>query len=327
MEYRTLGSTGLEVSAVTFGTSPLGGLFGPVPVEQARAAVHTAVDLGMNLIDTSSYYGDAEERLGRILGDLPGDVLLATKAGRLGWDEFDFSPGGIRRSLEESLRRLGRDSVDVFQLHDIDFRPLGPILTEAFGVLEDLRREGKCRFIGMTCYSLPATRRVLLETDVDVVLNYAHGTLLDDSLTEELTPVARERRTGLMNAAAVSLGLLTPGVLGRTTHNIASEASLRAAQAMARVAERRGADLAFLANQYALQRVGADTTVIGSTNPEHLASAARALTTPIDEELLAEVLACRLPLEEQQWRVGLPENEDWSWRTRPAGAVRADGVQ
>ncbi len=314
MEYRPLGTTGVDVSAISFGTSPLGQLFGPVPFEQARDAVFAAVDLGMNLIDTSSYYGDAEERLGRIIGDLPDDVLTATKGGRLGWDEFDFTPAAIRSSLEASLERLGRDHVDVFQLHDIDFVPLGPVLEDGFAELVKLREEGKCRFIGTTCYSLPAIRRVLLETDVDVVLNYSHGTLLDDSMTDELAPIAKERGVGLMNAAAVSLGMLTPGVLGMEKHNIASDVSLRAAQAMARTAERRGADIAFVANQYALQRVQCDTTVIGSTNIEHLTSAVSALTTPIDEELLAELLASRLPLEEQQWSVGLPENNRWEWR-------------
>lgn len=315
MEYRTLGKTGLNVSAVSYGTSPFGGLFGPVPFEQAKAALFTALDLGINLIDTSSYYGDAEERLGRVASELPNDVLIATKAGRLDWEGFDFSAAGIRKSLENSLRLLNRDSVDVFQLHDVDFCPLDPIVSDAFEVLEDLKREGKCRFVGMTCYSLPTIRRVMLETSVDVVLNYAHGTLLDNSLSEELAPIATERGIGLMNAAAVSLGILVPGVLEKTEHNIASPASLRAAQQMARTAAEHGVDIAFLANQYAFQRVQAATTVVGTTNVEHLKSTVDALSAPIDDEVLNAVLSHRLPLAEQQWSVGLPENEDWSWRT------------
>ena len=316
MEYRPLGKTGLDVSAVSFGTAPLGGLFGDVSFDQARDALFAAVDLGVNLIDTSSYYGDAEERLGRMIGDLPDDVAIATKGGRLGWDEFDFTPAGIRRSLERSLQLLGRDSVDIFQLHDIDFRPLDPIFTEAFEALQELKREGKCRFVGMTCYSLPTTRRAMLETDVDVVLNYAHGTLLDNSLSDELAPVAEERGTGIMNAAAVSLGILVPGVVDKTEHNIASQASLRAARQMARTASEHGVDIAFLANQYALQRAAAATTVVGTTSIPHLESAVAALTTPIDEDVLEAVLAHRLPLAEQQWAVGLPENEDWGWLDR-----------
>ncbi|WP_449282048.1 aldo/keto reductase [Leucobacter sp.] len=313
MEYRPFGSTGFEVSAVSFGTAPFGQLFGPVSFEQGREALFRAIDLGMNLVDTSSYYGDAEERLGRVAGELPDDVWLATKAGRLGWSEFDFSPAGIRKSLERSLALLRRDQVDLFQLHDIDFVRLGPIFDDSVAELLQLRDEGKCRFIGMTCYSLPTTRRVLLEAPVDVALNYAHGTLLDDSLTTELAPVAAEKGIGLMNAAAVSLGLLVPAVLEKTEHNIASDASLAAARRMARAAADAGVDIAFLANQYALQRVDCATTVIGSTSAKHIEEAARALEAPIEEEILETLLRHRLPLADQQWSVGLPENEDWYW--------------
>lgn len=313
MEYRAFGTTGFDVSAVTYGTAPLGQLFGPVPFEQAREALFRAVDLGMNLIDTSSYYGDAEERLGRVTGELPDDVWLATKAGRLGWNEFDFSPAGIRASLERSLGLLKRDQVDVFQLHDIDFVPLGPLFEDSMAELVKLREEGKCRFVGMTCYSLPTTRRVLLETSVDVALNYSHGTLLDNSLSSELAPIAAEKGIGLMNAAAVSLGLLVPGIVDKTEHNIASDVSLAAGQRMARAAAARGVDIAFLANQYAFQRVDCATTVIGTTNAAHVDAAVQALETPIDEDVLEEILALRLPLMEQQWSVGLPENENWDW--------------
>lgn len=315
MEYRAFGTTGFEVSALSFGTAPLGQLFGPVPFEQAREALFSAVDSGMNLVDTSSYYGDAEERLGRVTGQLPEDVWLATKAGRIGWDNFDFTPTGIRASLERSLRLLNRDQVEVFQLHDIDFVPVGALFEDSVAELMSLRAEGKCRFVGVTCYSLPTIRRAMLETSVDIVLNYAHGTLLDNSLTDDLAPIARERGTALMNAAAVSLGLLVPSVVQKSEHNIASNASLAAAQKMARVAASRGADIAFLANQYALQRVACDTTVVGTTSARHVQEAVKALRAPIDEELLAEVLELRLPLMEQQWDVGLAENEDWNWRS------------
>lgn len=313
MKYNELGNTGLKVSAVAFGTAPLGGLFGSVSMEDARAALFLARDLGINVVDTSPYYGDAEERLGMLLPELPDDVILATKCGRSGWSEFDFSPSAIRHSLECSLKRMGRGDVDVFQLHDIDFVDLGPLFEDSMAELLRLRDEGKCRFIGMTCYSLPVIRRVLLETDVDVVLNFGHGTLLDNSLTEYLAPLAREQGVGLMNAAAVSLGLLTPRVINVDSHDIASEVSLQAAKDMAREAVARGIDIASLANQYALQCVDADTTVIGTTKLQHLREAVKAIDAPIDQDVLDAVLRFRLPLLEQQWEVGLKEHENWSW--------------
>src|SRR5699024_5133706 len=164
-------------------------------------------------MDTSPYYGDAEEKLGGMLADIPDDVLVSTKAGRYSFDDFDFSPARIRTSLDESLRRLRRDHVDVLQLHDIDFVELDSLLTDSFAELQSLKEEGKVRAIGMTCYSIHALHRVVNETDVDVILNFAHGTLLDDSLSELLAPAARERGIGVINAAAVSVGLLTPKIL------------------------------------------------------------------------------------------------------------------
>lgn len=320
MEYTTLGQTGIEVSRVSFGTSPFGQLFGPVPFEQARAALWRALELGITFIDTSPYYGDAEERLGRMAGDVPDGVVVGTKAGRNGKDEFDFRPAQIRESLERSLRLLRRDSVDIFQLHDIDFGDLDRILTDSYDELTRLRDSGKCRAIGMTCYSVPASRRVLLETDVDVFLNFSHGTLLDDSLSTELSPLAREKGVGTMNAAAVSLGLLTPAVLAEDPNtpssvDLASEGSRTAARRMAELAASQGRSIAYLANLYATQFVDCDTTLIGTTKIAHLEEAVRASEADPSEDadLIEALLALRVPVRANQWPVGKAENGVWDW--------------
>ena len=304
-----LGSTGLEVTPVSFGTAPLGQLFGPVPEEVGAAAVDEAIDLGITFFDTSPYYGDAEERLGRALRGKRDRVLVGTKAGRNPGEHFDFSPRAIRASVDRSLRLLGTDHLDVLQLHDIEFVDLDPVLTDGYTTLVELRDEGKCRAIGMTGYSIAAARRVITETDCDVVLNFAHGTLLDNSLEDELGAVARENGVALMNAAAVALGLLTPAV-----HRLAAEghmapaAVVDAALRMNAVCEAAGASISFLANQYAIQRSGAVTTVVGTTNRAHLREAVEAADAPIDEELLAAVLAERPDPAAAQWGLGLPQN-------------------
>jgi L-galactose dehydrogenase len=309
MEYRPLGRTGLTVSSVSFGTGSLGGLFGPLDEADALRLVDEAIDSGISLIDTSPYYGSAEARLGKaITPDKRDRVVLATKAGRYGLDDFDFSPGRIRRSVEESLRLLATDYVDILQLHDIEFVPLGPVLEDGFAALQQLKDEGKCRFVGMTGYPVATFVRVMRETDVDVVLTYAKGTLLDDSISTELVPVAEEEGVGLMNAAAVSLGLLTPGGSKIEIDHPAPAAVQAAARRMVALAEERGADIAFLANQYAIQRTGTATTVVGAGKSRHLQSALRAASTPIDEELLAEILALRPAPGERQWHMGLEEN-------------------
>src|SRR3954451_7370036 len=110
MEYRQLGNTGLRVSVVGFGASPFGGNFGAVEESTAIRTLHRSFDLGVNLVDVSPYYGltTAETVLGKALHGIDRDrYILATKVGRYGEAEFDFSADRVTRSVDESLGRLG----------------------------------------------------------------------------------------------------------------------------------------------------------------------------------------------------------------------------
>src|SRR5215212_2606696 len=123
MEFRLLGSTGLEVSVLGFGASPLGDVFGRINADEGIRAVHCAIDLGVNFFDVSPYYGLtlAETRLGQALRGKRDRVILATKCGRYDEDEFDFSARRVAASVDESLRRLQTDYLDVVHAHDIEF--------------------------------------------------------------------------------------------------------------------------------------------------------------------------------------------------------------
>jgi aryl-alcohol dehydrogenase-like predicted oxidoreductase len=318
MRHHPLGSTGLQVSEISFGTGSLGDMYGRLDDGDAIRLVHEVLDVGITFIDTSPYYGSAEERLGRALDGRRDEVLIGTKAGRYGLDDFDFSPARIRRSLDESLRRLRTDHVDVLQLHDVEFVPLGPVLDDAFEALAELRASGKARCVGMTGYPVPTLSRVIEETDVDVVLTYAKSTLLDDSLMD-LVPLAERHGVGLINAAAVAIGLLTPGGSRATIGDPWPAAVAQAADRMRVLASDVGVDIAFLANQYSIQRTPAPTTVVGVGTSRHLHEALRAADTPIDEELLARFLALRPPSRERRWTMGLPENN----RPEPRPAATA----
>jgi L-galactose dehydrogenase len=310
VDYGELGTTGLRVSAVAYGTAPLGNMFGGTDEQQAMTSVRRAVDAGINFFDTSPYYGNglAEERLGKAVGTIRDQVVVGTKAGRYGFDDFDFSPARIRASLTDSLRLLGVDHVDILQLHDVEFVDLDGVLGESYQELAKLRDEGKCRFIGMSGYPIATLRRAIAETDLDVVLSYAHGTLLDTCVKDDLVPVARERGVGVINAAAVALGLLTPGG-SRIGHDHPADAGIRAAaQRIAAACAAAGVDVSFLANQYAIQRSGCATTVVGTTNPKHLDSAVAAAGTPIDEDLLSAVLEAAGPVRNRCWASGRAEN-------------------
>ena len=310
MEYRELGRTGLTVSVVGYGTAPLGDMFGITDEDAALQSAYRALDAGINFFDSSPFYGKglAEERLGKVLRGRRQEIIVGTKAGRYGPDEFDFSAERIRRGFEDSLRRLGTDYVDILQLHDVEFVDLEGPIGEGYGELLRLREAGMCRFIGMTGYPTAMTRRVMTECDLDVTLSYAHCTLLDTCLTDEVLPLAQERRVGVMNAAAVALGLLTQAGPPPHIAQVVGERICTLARRVVEVCQRRGADVSFLANQYSIQRSGCATTLIGTAKQRHLDSAVAAVEEPIDEDLLAEVLAAVGPDRGRHWISGLPQN-------------------
>ena len=307
MRYHPLGSTDLKVSAVSFGTAPLGDMFGAADETEATNAIHRALDAGITFFDSSPYYGNglAERRLGTALRGRRDDVVIGTKAGRYG-SEFDFTPKRLRESIHHSLELLQTDHVDILQLHDIEFTDLDGVFGDTYAELARLRDEGKCRYIGMTGFPMETLRRAVAETDLDVVLSYAHYTLLNTRLADELVPLCRERGVGLINAAAVALGLLTPA--GSRIAVPAGQQIVDAARRAGEVCAERGADIAFLANQFSIQRSGAATTVVGTTKARHLDAAVAAEAAPIDEDLLTAVLAATVDVRDLSWSSGLPEN-------------------
>lgn len=308
MRYNQLGKTDLQVSAVSLGTAPLGDMFGAVEETDATAVVGRALEAGVNFFDSSVYYGGglAERRLGTALRGQRHQAVISTKAGRFGRHEFDFSPQRIRQSLHRSLELLQTDYVDIFHLHDIEFVDLDGVFTDAYAELVRLRDEGKCRYIGMTGYPMKTLVRAVTETDLDAVLSYAHYTLLNTRLADELAPVCDQHGVGLVNAAAVALGLLTPS--GPRIEVPAGRRIVEAARRAIEVCEAAGADVSFLANQFSIQRSGAATTVVGTTKTRHLDSAVAAASAPIDEDLLTAVLAATADVHAVSWSSGLAEN-------------------
>ena len=308
MEIKRLGATDLHVSRLGFGASSFGGAFGAVASAEAHRTVHTALELGINYFDVSPYYGEtvAETVLGNILRDIPRDrYLLSTKAGRYGTADFDFSAARVTRSVDESLARLHCGHIDLLLCHDIEFGDLNQIVNETLPALRRVQEQGKIRAVGISGLPLAIFRRVLSQTELDAVLSYCHYTLFDTTLVS-LFALVSEKKTGLINAAPLSMGLLT--VRGAPDWHAAGP-EIRAACARAAAHCRsRGADIAQIAMQFSAACPQMDVTLFGTPSADELRRNVAWAQTEPDAELLREVQAILQPVHNRTWASGRPEN-------------------
>lgn len=309
MKRRLLGRTGLEVPFLAFGASSLGAEFRRVTVEEALASVHVALDLGMNLIDTSPFYGRgmSEVLLGIALKEVPRDsYTLCTKLGRYDLGHFDFSAKRVAESVDVSLHRLGTDHLDIILCHDIEFVPMDQIVDETIPALKKIRDAGKVRFIGFSGYPQKIFRFICDQADVDCVLNYNQYTLQNTRFAEETVPWLVERGIGVMNAGPFSARLLTDATLPAWLKE--PESVKEAARRAAAACRARGTPIAKLALQFSLENPLIATTIAGSANPANIRDWATWAAEPIDRELLAEVREIFAPVHNVGHVEGLPEN-------------------
>jgi len=307
MKYRKFGKTGLNVSALSFGASSLGSVFHETDEAESIQTVHAAVDAGINLIDVSPYYGltKAETVLGKALAQIPRDrFFLSTKAGRYGEQSFDFSQQRILSSVDESLRRLHTDYVDILFLHDIEFVPYEEVVQEAFYAMEKLKQQGKIRFAGVSGLPLSLFEKILAHQRIDAILSYCHYSLNDTSLLDIL-PLLEQHKIGLMNASPLSMGLLNTRALP-DWHPAADEIRQICKKAAQYCAD-QGEDIAKLAIQFSTLNERIPTTLVSSANPATIRNNAAWTEEPIDDALLAEVLRILEPIHNHTWTSGLPE--------------------
>ncbi len=306
MQYRELGRTGLKVSILSQGGAAIGQQYGPVTVADAADCVHAAIDAGINLIDTSAYYGEgkSEEILGEILqAGWRDKTYICTKAGRIARNTFDFSPAGMEQCLDGSLRRLRTDAVDILLAHDIEYaHDFDAIFTETAATLEKLKRKGKCRYIGMSCLPLGLLKQAIERCDLDVVISYAHYNLQNTTLLTDLLPIAQSRGVGILNASPLSLGLLTNQ--GPPAWHPADPELREACARAAEFCRERGADIAFLGMQFCLAESRIPSTITGTARRSELAANLRAMTEPLDQELVAEVQRILAPVRDRVWPSG-----------------------
>jgi D-threo-aldose 1-dehydrogenase len=307
----------VTVTRIGFGAAAIGGLFAPVDEAGALAAMRAAWDGGVRYFDTAPHYGVglSEERLGRFLRELPrAGFTISTKVGRLlvpseapppdGVEGFygtpartrvrDYSRDGVRRSLEESLERLGLDRIDVVLIHDPDDH-VEQAIGAAYPALRELRDQGVVGAIGVGMNQTPMLTRLVRETDLDCVLVAGRYTLLDRSGAEELLPLCVERGVEVIAGGVFNSGLLADPRPGATyDYGVAARPVLDRALRMKEICERYGTPLRAAAIQFTGAHPAVATVLLGGRSAAEVTDGLRMAAHPIPAELWDELRSAGL---------------------------------
>ena len=320
-----LGRTGLSVTRLGFGAASIGGLFAAVSDHDAVATVDHAWDLGIRTFDMAPLYGygAAERRVGRALAGRPRDAyVLSTKVGRLVRREdaipagadvdrqaldgredafyvrtepvrlvFDYSADGVRRSIEESLERLGLERIDIALIHDPDDH-WEQAIGEAWPALARLRDEGTIRAVGAGMNQSAMLARFAREGDFDVFLVAGRYTLLDQEALAELLPLCVKRGIAVLVGGVMNSGILAdPRPGGRFNYQPAPQPIVERARRLAAVCERHGVPLRAAAVQFPLAHPAVVSLIAGVRRIDHLDEYPELMRAPIPAALWDELRA------------------------------------
>ncbi|SDS59797.1 D-threo-aldose 1-dehydrogenase [Pseudarthrobacter equi] len=304
---------GIEAGWLGFGAAGIGNLYREVEDSVAARTVDAAWASGVRYFDTAPHYGLglSEARLGAALSKRPRDeYLISTKVGRVLEPNPGYSPGtlddegfcvpatvrrrwdpseaGIRRSLEESLERLGMDRLDIAYLHDPDAYSLDAGIDQALPALEKLKREGLVGAIGVGSNSAEALTRCVKSADLDLVMLAGRYTLLEQPAAENLLPACLSAGTWVVNVGIYNSGLLAkPTVPDAAHYNYAPApaAALLKARRLASVCAEYDVELPTAALQYSLRHPAVCAVVVGASKPEQVEDTARRTKEQIPPEL------------------------------------------
>jgi aryl-alcohol dehydrogenase-like predicted oxidoreductase len=289
---RPLGRAGFAVTELTLGGAGLGGLYGPVSVEDGLGTIVRAVELGINYIDSSPFYGRSEPRLAAALatlGERARGLHFCTKVGTHP-DRFgDYSADTVRWALDNSLRLLQVDRVDLVQVHALDDIDMDEVLRPGSAVeaLEQARDEGKVGSIGLGVRGAHHHLRAVDSGRFDVILIHDDYSLLrrtDDAVIRR----AAESGVGVLLGRALMTGLLAGGD-PMADPRLADHPDAPAARAWWEWARGRDVPLRAVAIQYPLRNAGVSSVVVGASSTREIEESVAAATTPLDDSIWAEV--------------------------------------
>jgi D-threo-aldose 1-dehydrogenase len=287
LELKRIEKVNLEITTLALGTAALGGLYTSVSDEDAEQVVSTAIDNGINYFDTAPLYGHgiAEIRLGRALRASGKKFIISTKVGRVlkkvedsdpSWlfadastkiePVFDWSAEGIKRSILESLERLGLDHIDIVHMHDADDH-IEEAIHSAFPVLAELRSQGIIKAIGTGLNQCKHSIQIMSETDLDFALIAGRFTLLDQEAQEVLFPLAVKRNVSILVGGVFNSGILAnpnPGV--KFNYLPASNEIIEKAREIASFFNTRGIPLTAAAIQFPLRHPAVVSVLAGPRN-------------------------------------------------------------
>ncbi|RLP92501.1 aldo/keto reductase [Micromonospora sp. CV4] len=331
MKYRLLGNTGVYVSEISLGTMTFGGsghpiwsTLGALALPDAQRLVDTALDAGVNFVDTADMYsdGESEELLGQALGKRRRDVVIATKAhARTGPGPNDVGTSRLHvmQALEDSLRRLGTDHIDLYQLHNFDH--VTP-MEETLRALDDAVRQGKVRYIGCANFAawqiskaLGISAREQLAGFVSVQSYYS---LLGRDVERDVVPMALDEGVGLTVWSPLAGGFLS-GKVGRDS--VVADSGSRSAQpgyssftpfdpehafgvvdVLKAIGERHGVSPARVAVAWLLSRPAVTSVIVGARKQEQLVDNIAASDLTLTAQDLAELdEISKLPVAYPNW--------------------------
>jgi len=320
---RKLGSAPLQVTQLGLGCGPLGGFRAQIPEDEAQAIIATAHEAGIRLFDTSPLYGHgkSEVRVGHALRQLPREsFVLSTKVGRWltpvgpgqprdglrpgGLDfrpTYDLSRDGVLRALEQSYCRLGLPSIDILLIHDVDVRSHGSrdafeqryreALEGAYPALDELRRAGVIKAVGIGVNEIEPCLRFARDTDLDCVLLAGRYTLLEQQALDELLPLCVEKDIGILVGGPFNSGILArgPGEGATYDYQAAPPAVLERVRGIERVCRRHGVALAAAALQFPLAHPAVSTLIPGAASRAEVLQNTQHLRAGIPADLWSEL--------------------------------------